>query len=186
MSRAARLVEAADLGDAEVEHLHDLRAVGARREEEVPWLEIAVHHALRVRLGDRLARLKDVFCSQFDGEGGAASDQTRERLAFEVLHDDERRAVLGDLDVEHARDVWALELHEGAGLALEARDHVGLVHRLAAQELERDVLVEAQVTREHDDAHAASPDQTIDAVLGTDHGADRRPLGVHRRNCSLA
>src|SRR5207248_994091 len=76
----------------------------------------------------------------------------------------------------------ALELDDGARLALEARDDVGLLHRVRVQELERHVLVEPEVPREHDRAHTSASDQTIDAIFGAHDGADRRPLDVHEGN----
>ena len=60
MSVSLRRRSVERLRDPEVEHLHAGRAVGAAGEEQVRRLEVAVHDAGRVRLGDGLARLEHV------------------------------------------------------------------------------------------------------------------------------
>ena len=79
------------LGDAEVEHLDAGRAVGARGEEEVGGLEVAVDDAERVRLGERLAGLQHVVDGLGRGEVAALLERPREVAALEVLHHDVRR-----------------------------------------------------------------------------------------------
>jgi hypothetical protein len=48
------------LGDPEIEHLHQRRSVGTPGQEQVARLDVAVHDAERMRLGERLASLEHV------------------------------------------------------------------------------------------------------------------------------
>ena len=72
-------------------------------------------------------------------------------------------------DVEHARDVVALQPHRRAGLAREALDEPGLREPQREHELERDLLVELQVRRRDHDAHAAHAEDAVDPVLAGQH-----------------
>ena len=78
-------------------------------------------------------------------------------------------------DVDDARDVLALDLHRRARLAREARDGLGVAERLGQEELERDLLVELDVVRGDDDAHAAGAEDALDAVLAREDVAFANP-----------
>ena len=58
------------LRDPEVEDLDEVRAVGAPGDEEVRRLEVAMHDAARVRLGDALAGLHGVVDGHVRGQRG--------------------------------------------------------------------------------------------------------------------
>ena len=89
-----------------------------------------------------------------------------EVVALEVLHDHVRRAVLERADVEHARDVLALELAAAAApRGRSARATSGFCSAVGQEELDRDALLELEVRRRDDDAHAALPEDALDAVL---------------------
>ena len=105
----------------EVEHLHERRAVRALRHEEVRGLEVAMDHALHVRLGQRLHRLEQVV----DGDEHRAARLGARHSAIEVgaveeLHHDVRRAVQERAHIEDAYRMLALDLARGLRLTLEA------------------------------------------------------------------
>ena len=118
----------------------------ALREEEVRRLEVAVDDAARVRLGDALARLEDVARPPRRSGAARAWRATRSRSLPSrysiTMYGDRRRCFA---DVEHARDVLALQLRRGARLARSARRCRRCAQRLGAEELERDALVELEV-----------------------------------------
>ena len=145
-----------DLRDAEVEHLDGELPVGPTDAEEVRRLEVAVHDAERVRLGDGLARLQHELGGLLHRQRAALARArpTRSRPC-EVLHDHVRSAVVERAHVDDARHVLALDLHRRARLALEAGDGVAVLQHLGQQELDRHPLVELQVMGGDDDAHAA-------------------------------
>ena len=86
-----------------------------------------------------------------------------ERLAVEVLHDEELEAVLLPDVVERA-DVRMVEPRDGAGLALEALAPIGLRRRVRRQDLDRDRAADAGVDRAVDVAHAPTAEQDADFV----------------------
>ncbi len=133
-----------------------------------------------VRLGDRLARVEHVRDHVGHGERAALAQHRREVAAFEMLHDHVRRAVLELSDVVNPRDVLALEPHDRARLADEARHD--LRRRVRQQELDRDALAELHVHGRDHHAHPASPDDAFDTVFPGDHVAflDHRAVALRR------
>ncbi len=85
-----------------------------------------------------------------------------ERLAFDVLEHDVRRpaAVLGGLlaGVDDGDDVRVVELRDGARLAAEALELVGVGGDLAVHQLDRDRSLEHRVEGAVDGRHAAAAD----------------------------
>ena len=155
-----------DLGDAEVEHLEQRPAVEALGDEEVGGLDVAVHDADGVSLGDGFAGLEH----EVDGVGGreraGAAHAIAKRFAVELLHDHEGLAALEGTHVQHATDVLALELGHDASFALETLEgaRVGAVEH----ELDGDRLLELEVIRREHHAHAAAAELAHDAVLARD------------------
>ena len=94
-----------------------------------------MHDAEPVRLGDRLAGLKQVvrhFCKR---QRPLFAQQDVEVAALKQLHHHVRRAVVEPADVRHARDVLALDPDRGARFALEARDRFGVAEGLGSRNL---------------------------------------------------
>ena len=113
------------LGDAEVQQL----GAGARQ-HHVSRLQVSVNHTGTMR---RVQRASDL---NRNGErlverqtSGAVRREPRQprrqRLAFEILHDEIGHAVLLTNVVQRA-DVWVIELADGAGLAIEAGPELGI------------------------------------------------------------
>src|SRR5262249_31892321 len=140
-------------------------------EEQVGRLEVAVHDAKRMGLGDGDARLHHVV-----GGGGdrqrSVGDHHREVATLEQLHDDVRRAVLELADVGHLADVLAAQPRTRAGLTEEALDDLGVPGQRVVNDLERDLLLELQVGRHRDHAHTAAAEDSIDPELAANDRAD--------------
>ena len=104
-----------------------------------------------------------------DGRGAArveaagALENLAQALALhELLHDEVESAV--GADVQHAHDIGMLEPGGGPGLALEALDDLGAAGHRRVEDLQGDSLVEHEVDRFEDRAHAALPELAHDAA----------------------
>ncbi|HET9624564.1 MAG TPA: hypothetical protein VFP84_24515 [Kofleriaceae bacterium] len=71
---------------------------------------------------------------------GAAREAGVERLAGEVLHDEERAAIGELADVLDGDDAGVVEAGEGAGFAREALDGGGILAEARGDDLDRDPL----------------------------------------------
>ncbi len=150
--------------------MHALRALG---EEEVLGLDVAVDDPDCVRSGERLAHLHHVLDCKPHGKLPLLVQELTEVLPVEVLHHDERHAVRQVADVEHARDVFALDPRRRARLGREAHDQLLVRERFASQELERHRFPEIDVPRRDHETHPAGSDQVTDLVLSADDLASR-------------
>ncbi len=159
------------LGDAEVEHLDEVRAVGTLGEEQIARLEVAMDDAERVGLGERTARLRDVARRDGDRDRATRAQQLRQVATVEPLHHDERRAVVGAADVEHPAHVLVLELRRGARLAQEPLDGDRLVDETLGEQLQRHRRAQVDVLGREHRTHPATADHALDAVLARDQRA---------------
>ena len=66
----------------------------------------------------------------------------------------------------------AEENKQVSGFTAEAHDRVGVARGVGKQKLDRDPLLELEVRRSDDDAHAALTENAVDAVLSGNHAAD--------------
>ena len=115
------------------------------------------------RVGDRLV----------DRQAAHAADAVLERLALDVLEDDVGPAVLL-AGVDDADDVRVAELGDGARLAAEALELVGVRGDLAVHELDRDAALEHGVERAVDRRHPAGADLGVQPVPAIQLHADER------------
>ena len=146
---AGRRVDA--LGEAEVEDL-DVAVVG---HEDVVGLEVAVDDALAVRGGEAprdLERPVDRLLLRH----GRAVELAAQRLALEQLGHGVGDAVVR-AEVVDREDVRMRERGDGLGLALEARERVGVRGQLRGEDLDGDLAVELRVARAVDLAHPPAP-----------------------------
>jgi hypothetical protein len=123
------------LGDAEVDNLrHRLTVVEG--DEHVRRLDVAVNHALLVRVLDGVADA-DEQVEPFARGQQVLVAELRDRLPLHQLHDEVRPAVLGRAGVEHLRNVGMVHEGERLPLRLEPGEDLPRVHpRL--DDLERD------------------------------------------------
>ena len=181
--------------DPEVEHLHARRAVDGLAEEEVRGLQITMNDPERVRLGERLTCLHDTLDCELHGQRPTTREHRRQVAPVEALHHEVGHAPARQLaDVVHARHVLAPDARDRASLALQANDVLGQEERLGREDLDRDLLLQREVCRTVDDAHAAATEDRVDPVLvgddvpGDGHRSPRREcrrlpfvLALHRR-----
>ena len=113
-------------GDAEVGDLGRALLV----DEDVLGLDVAVDDALGVGGAERAGDLDRVGDRLGDRQPAVAADAVLERLALDVLEDDERRAVVL-AGVDDADDVGVVELRDGPRLAPEALELVGVARPAA-------------------------------------------------------
>ncbi len=167
-------VRAADLGDAEVEDLHEAVVAPATDEEDVVGLQIAVDDAAPVRGGQGRGDLgRDV--EHLVGRHRAAADPIGEGLALQVLHHEVGGAV-GELpEVADVDDVGVADGRRRLRLANEAAHDLLVAGDLAAEHLHREALVQGGVGREVDHAHAALPQHGLHEVAAID---DRPHQGI--------
>src|SRR5262245_50045207 len=85
----------------------------------------------------------------------ASHQSGRERLALEILHDEEAGAVLL-ADIEERTDVGMMEARDGPGFLIESSASLRLSVDVGAQYFDGDDAIQARVPCPVDLAHAAS------------------------------
>ena len=96
-----------------------------------------------------------------EGPGGEAVLQRR---ALQILHGDERSAVLL-ADVVDRADVWMVERRGGPGFTLKAAQGLGITRQIVGDELERHGTVQPRIFGFVDHAHPAAAELLDDAVV---------------------
>jgi hypothetical protein len=157
--RDARHAEIRELrGDLATDSLH----------EHVFRLHVAMNDSILVCVREPVTHL----APDLDDLGERQRPGVTQRLAFDVLHHDERGAVRL-AGIEHRHDVWVLEPRRRLRLAQPARARIG-VDPAVRQQLDRDRSVEQRVARAIDRAHAAGAELGLDAIAilecAADHG----------------
>jgi hypothetical protein len=93
----------------------------------------------------------------------ATLEPTAQRLAFQKLEDDAVDTLVG-VDVVDGKDVGVVEGGEGAGLALEAAQPLGVGGGVLGEDLEGDLAAEAGVAGPVDFPHAPGAEGCEDLV----------------------
>jgi hypothetical protein len=171
------------LRDAEVEDLHALVPVGAPLQEHVRRLEIAVDDPDLVRVRQPHPHLVDDRVQLVEGDRPRALQPIDQRLALEQLEHEDDAVLRVVLDVEHLRDMVAVDRACGARLAAEALHRGGLGLGVGAEELHRDGAARPDVLRSEHLAHPAAADGAGDAVPVR---YDRSGLDIQNRPRSAA
>ena len=153
------------LGDTEIEHLHERRPVGPRRDEEVRRLQVAVHDPRGVRVGDRLHGLEQVLDRLFEREPSALLEHLVEIQPAQILHDEVGQPVVEPARVHDAHDMLALQVRHRARLSQETADRQPVLRGVAPEKLDGDRLFEVRVVRGDDHAHPADADDALDDEL---------------------
>ena len=165
-------IDTGDLRDAEVEHFDARLSVTVAGDEEIGGLEVAMDDAETVRLGERVERLEQVAHAKLGRLRAMLLDEPMEVGALEVLHHHVGLARREAPDVQHLHDIGAAELHGRARLSQEALDGHTVVLRRGQHELHGPKLAQVEVGRGDDHAHAALPEDLLDAVLPVQHRSD--------------
>jgi len=148
-----------ELGEAEVQHLHEAVVV----HEQVARFDVAVRDALFVRVlkpGGGLHRVADGFAHR---ETPVRREPPVERVALDVLEHEEVRALVAR-HVVGVNDVRVVEGRGGAGLAVEPFDVLGFLRPPRGEHFERDAAAQRGVFGEKHLAHAARTNLVQNAV----------------------
>jgi hypothetical protein len=149
----------AELGDAEVEHLHAALA----GQHDVGRLQVAVDDALLVGRRKRVGQC-DADLAHLVGREAAGAHPRRQVFSLDQLHRDEAEAT-GLLDRVDRHDMGVVERGDGLGFPLEARERAGVGGKTRRQHLERHAALQCQVFRQVHLAHAAGAQLLDDAVM---------------------
>ena len=147
-------------GEAEI---HDLD-LPVRQHVDVAGLEVAVHHALRVREGEPVEDLLHHRELVLERLQLPLRQQLAQVLALEQLHGHVGHAALL-AEVVDRDDVGVVEPGRGLRLVLEALAGAWVLAQLAEHDLDRDVAPEHGVVGAEDLAHGARADLADDLVL---------------------
>ena len=178
----ARDVAHGEAGHAEVHDLHP----ALPREEDVGGLDVAVHDAHLVRVGEALEDGGDDGDLALEAQGRRGAHGLEEVVPAEELHGDVGRAVGVVAEVEDGDHVGMHHARDGARLALEAVLLLRVPRDLGEHHLEGDVPLEQRVARVVHDAHRARPQAPEDLVFPdpsrqVGDGAFRLRFGRHFR-----
>jgi hypothetical protein len=148
----------------------------------VPWpadpsLTIAtVQYSLGMRGGEAGAELARDLDGLVAGHAPDAPQETAQFLAIDVLHGNVRGAV-HFADVVYAADVGMRDLARNPDLAVETFEQPGIAGGGFREKLQGYRLVELEIDGAIDLAHAASADQTENAVaIGQDRSGVKAPF----------
>ena len=152
-------------------------------EHDVGRLQIAVQHALVVRCRQTSADLACDLDRFVRGQAADAAQQRRQVFAVYVLHR-KKNLIVGLADVVDATHVGMRDAPRDAHLIAKAFEGP-LVGCGLGQELERDLLAQAQIVGAIDFAHAAATEKRDHAIPPCDqHAGDEAPFvarGMRRR-----
>ena len=167
------------LGQSEVEQLH-----ARLRQHHVAGLQVPVHDPLPVRLVQRVGDL-DPEAERLIERKRSLQETIRERLPFEVLHDE----VLGlafPTHVVQGADVRVRELRDRLRLPLEALPDLGRSRQVRRQHLDRHRAVQPRVPRPVHLPHPSRAERREDLVrTETGTGGERHLFRSLRRSaCS--
>ena len=153
-----------ELGDAEVQQLHDQPARAVLPQQDVRWLDVAVHDPAVVGSRQRSRDLAQHRERVRPVQSPGPLEVRREVLAFEELHRDEEQSLGCFPIIEDVDDVRMVDEHRRFRLAEEAMPKHLADRSLGLEQLERDSTSRRQVHAVVDVAHRARPDETRRAV----------------------
>jgi hypothetical protein len=150
-----RRVERRHPRETEIENLD----AAIPRDEDVVGFEIAMSNALLVCRGEAVRDLDRVLDRLSHRHSAGIAD----RGPFQQLGDNERCTVM-HADVEHREHIRMIQRGDGARLALEALQAIGIGGESARQNFDRHVASESRVGGSIDLSHATGTEETVDLV----------------------
>jgi hypothetical protein len=181
-----RLVGRDQLGDPEVEQLHEVGVVLALDQEDVARLQVAVDHPALVRRRQRPAHLGDDRPRPRPRHRPLAPEQLLQVLPAQPLHHVEALARVAHADVEALDHVLVLDAGGHPRLATEAFDQRRPGDRLGPQDLDRHLAPDLEVLARVHRPHAAAADLRHHAVASGQHHAAEVALDCHVNPPSIA
>ncbi len=154
-----------------------LSTLPSRRQHHVPRLQISMHEAVSVGLVERVRDLHGVRERLLDRQGSPC-ETLRERLAFEVLHDEKVGAFVG-ADVVQRTDVRVIEARDRLCLALEALAERRIRCDVWREDLDGDGATEPGIPGSIDLPHPAGSQSRLDLVR-SEARTDRDPHVLSR------
>jgi hypothetical protein len=149
--------------------------------KQVLGLHVAVHDVLGVGRREHVEELVGDRQRLFDREPSPLPlPALLHRLAFEKLHDEERRPVRRDVVVEDADRALVLNDVRGVALLQESRAHLFVVAELFVEHLHRDALA-VSMRRRIDGRHPADAEHRLETPLVLKQHADAPTRSDHLR-----
>ncbi len=133
-------------------------------EHDVVGLDVAVHDAALVRVGEGARNLDQDLTDLAGGERAARGQHGRQWLATQELHDEIDHPA-GLADAIDRDDAGVLELGGRTGFALEPLDELLVEREGKRQDLDRHVSLQLLFARLEDDGHSAAAQLFEDLVL---------------------
>ncbi len=124
-----------------------------------------MHDAEGMRLGHRFDRLKQVVDAISCRQSALLAELGGQIASVQELHHHVRCVSFPIADVEHAHHVLALDSRGRARLTTKPLGRLAPLDELGHQEFQSNALVELEVPRGDDDAHAPATDDSLHAVL---------------------
>src|SRR5438552_7380289 len=168
--RVFRLAGGKQLGDPEIENLEPIVA----GDEDVLWLQVPVHHSVRVGSGQAGRELARVAQRVAGGERTAGQPLAKGGALQELRHD--VRLAVVDADIEYVEYVRLLKGRGRARLDLESSKLLVAV-RARRADLHRHFPAQAEVDAGEHAAHSAPADLLLDRVAVAEQGVGRDGLG---------
>ena len=159
------------LGNAEVHHLNDDFAFVPARQEDVVGFEVAMNDAQPVGGIQAPARLQQDFRNFGDWQRSPAVKELAQRFTFEVFHGDVRRAIVALGGFVNGDDVEMMDAPRGPRLILEAHQKIGIVEKLAVENLNRHQAVShSKLLGQKNRAHSPFAQAPEDAKVARNSG----------------
>jgi hypothetical protein len=143
------------------------------RQHDVAGLQVPMRHAVAVRLVEGAGNLGPVLKHLRHWQRPLFQPR-RQRLSFQVFHDNKINAVL-PADVVQRADVGMIQAGDGFGLALETLPACRIVGEMRRKNLDGNSAVQARIPRLIDFAHPARAERRDNFV-----GAELRARGQGR------
>ena len=162
-----------DLGDPEVQKLHEVCLAATSGQEDVVGFDVPVDDAALVGKSQGLAALRRDTDGALHVEWALLVDHLAQIAAFEQLHHNVGQPVGQVPHVHDFHDVFIAEHGRGSGLAIEAHGDLSAMRDVGMQRLQRALPPEQQVLGHVDAAHTTLAELAQHTVATVDHRSNQ-------------